>query len=67
MKKLIERQNKLDNRVSKLDNDMISLAKTTLKSLDHFQKKLVRQGEHIRHLTSRVNIMNIRSLIIGIQ
>ena len=54
MKKLFERQNKLENRVSKLDNDMISLAKTTLKSLDHFQKELVRQGEHIRHLTGRV-------------
>ena len=33
---------------------MISLAKTTLKSLDHFQKELVRQGEHIKHLTNRV-------------
>ena len=54
MKKLFERQNKLENRVSRLDNDMISLAKTTLKSLDHFQKELVRQGEHIKHLTNRV-------------
>ena len=33
---------------------MISLAKTTLLSLDHFQKELVRQGEHIKHLTNRV-------------
>ena len=54
MKKPFERQNKLENRISKLDNDMISLAKTTLKSLDHFQKELVRQGEHIRQLTGRV-------------
>ena len=54
MKKLFERQNKLENRVSRLDNDMISLATTTLMSLDHFQKELVRQGEHIKHLTNRV-------------
>ena len=54
MEKLFERQNRLDNRVSRLDNDMISLARTTLKSLDHFQKELVRQDEHIKHLTNRV-------------
>ena len=30
MEKLFERQDKLSNRVTKLDNDMISLAKTTL-------------------------------------
>ena len=54
MEKLFERQNKLNNRVTKLDNDMISLARTTLMSLDHLQKELVRQGEHIKHLTNRV-------------
>ena len=54
MEKLFERQNKLNNRVIQLDNDMISLARTTLMSLDHFQKELVRQGEHIKHLTNRV-------------
>ena len=54
MEKLFERQNKLNNRVTKLDNDMISLARTTLLSLDHFQKELVRQGEHIKHLTNRM-------------
>ena len=55
MEKLFERQDILNNRVTKIDNDMISLAKTTLLlSLDHFQKKLVRQGEHIKHLTNRV-------------
>ena len=54
MEKLFERQNKLENRVSRLDNDMISLARATLKSLDHFQTELVRQGEHIKHLTNRV-------------
>ena len=74
MEKLFERQDILNNRVTKLDNDMISLAKTTLLSLDHFQKELVRQGEHIKHLTNRVkhvewlcNIMTIRSLIIETQ
>ena len=54
IEKLFERQDILNNRVTKLDNDMISLARTTLLSLDHFQKKLVRQGEHIKHLTNRV-------------
>ena len=33
---------------------MISLAKPTLTSLDHFQEELVRQGEHIKHLINRV-------------
>ena len=54
MEKLFERQDILNNRVTKLDNDMISLANTTLLSLDHFQKELVRQGKHIKHLTNRV-------------
>ena len=54
MGKLFERQDRLNNRVTRLDNDMISLARTTLLSLDHFQKDLVRQGEHIKHLTNRV-------------
>ena len=54
MKKLFEKQDRLNNRVTRLDNDMISLAKTTLMSLDHFQKELVRQGECIKHLTNRV-------------
>ena len=54
MEKLFERQDILNNRVTKLDNDMISLARTTLLSLEHFQKELVRQGEHIKHLTNRV-------------
>ena len=54
MEKLFERQNRLDNRVIQLENDMISLARTTLVSLDHFQKELVIQGEHIKHLTNRV-------------
>ena len=38
MEKLFERQNKLNIRVIQLDNDKISLARTTLMSLDHFQK-----------------------------
>ena len=46
MEQLFERQNKLNNRVTKLDNEMMSL--------DHFQKVLVRQGEHIKYLTNRV-------------
>ena len=54
MEILFERQNRLDNRVTRLDNDMISLARTTLISLDYFHKELVRQGEHIKHLTNRV-------------
>ena len=54
MEKLFERQTRLDNRAIQLENDMISLARTTPMSLDHFQKELVRQGEHIKHLTNRV-------------
>ena len=54
MKKLFERQTRLDNRVIQLENDMISLARTTLLNLDYFQKELVRQGEHIKHLTNKV-------------
>ena len=54
MEKLFERQDRLNNRVTKLDNEIISLARTTLMSLDHFQKELIRQGEHIKHLTNRV-------------
>ena len=54
MEKLFERTNKLNNRVKQLDNDIISLTTTTVMSLDHFQKELVRQGEHIKHLTNRV-------------
>ena len=42
MEKLFEGQTRLHNRVTKLDNDMMSLAKTTLLSLDHFQKELVK-------------------------
>ena len=63
IKKLFERQNRLDNRVTRCDNDMISLARTTLKSLDHFQKELVRQGEHIKHLTNRVKHVEIESIL----
>ena len=33
---------------------MISLARTTLKSLDYSQNELVRQGKHIKYLTNRV-------------
>ena len=58
MEKLFERQDKLNNRVTKLDNDMISLAKITLLSLDHFQKELVRQGEHFKHPTSLIIRVN---------
>ena len=59
MEKLFERQNKLNNRATKLDNDMTSLARTTLMSLDHFQKELIRQGEHIKHLTNRVKYIEM--------
>ena len=54
MKRLFERQHKLENKVVRLENDMISLAHIAIKGLEHLQGKLIRQGIHIRNLTARV-------------
>ena len=57
MKKLFEGQHRLEKKVVKLENDMMSLAHITIEELDHLQGELVRQGRHIRNLTARVKKM----------
>ena len=56
MKELLEKQNKIGNKVVELEDDMISLVQVTrpIKGLEHLQGELVRQGRHIRKLTIRV-------------
>ena len=57
MKRLFEGQHRLEKKVVKLENDMISLAHITMEGLDHLQKELVKQGRHIRNITARVKRM----------
>ena len=57
MKRLFEGQHKLERKVVKLENDMISLAHITLEGLDNLQEELVKQGRHIRNITARVKKM----------
>ena len=57
MKRLFEGQHKLERKVVKLENDMISLAHITLEGLDNLQKELIKQGRHIRNITARVKRM----------
>ena len=49
MKKLMERQNKLENKVGKLEKDMIPLSHVTTEGgLEHLQDdELARQGKYI--------------------
>ena len=54
MKQLFEKQHRLENKVVKLEEDMISLVCITIEGLEHLQGELVRQGRHIRNLTARV-------------
>ena len=54
MKQLFEKQHRLENKVVKLEEDMISLVHITIEGLEHLQGELVRQGKHIRNLTARV-------------
>ena len=54
MKKLFERQHNLENKVVRLEEDMISLAHVAIEGLEHLQGELIRQGRHIRNLTARV-------------
>ena len=54
MKKLFEQQHHLENKVVKLEDDMVSLAHVAIEGLQHLQGELIRQGRHIRNLTSRV-------------
>ena len=54
MKRLFDRQYKLENKVVQLEKDMISLAHVVIEGLEHLQDELVRQGKHIRNLTARI-------------
>ena len=54
MKRLFERQHKLENKVVQLEKEMISLAHVAIEGLEHLQDELVRKGKHIRNLTPRV-------------
>ena len=59
MKKLFEQQHHLENKVVKLEDDMISLAHVAIEGLQHLQGELIRQGRHIINLTSRVRRLEI--------
>ena len=59
MKKLFEQQHHLENKVVRLEEDMISLAHVAIEGLQHLQGELIRQGRHIRKLTSRVRRLEI--------
>ena len=56
---MFEQQHHLSNRVIKLEDDMISLAQVAIEGLDHLQGELIRQGIHIKNLTSRVRKLEI--------
>ena len=57
MKRLFEGQHRLEKKVVKLEDDMISLAHITMQGLEYLQKELVKQGRHIRNITARVKRM----------
>ena len=57
MKRLFEGQHRLEKKVVKLENDMVSLAHITMQGLEHLQNELVIQGRHIFNITARVNRM----------
>ena len=59
MKKLFEQQHHLKNKVVKSEDDMISLAHVAIEGLQHLKGELIRQGRHIRNLTSRVRRLEI--------
>ena len=59
MKRLFEGQHRLEKKVVKLENDMISLAHITMHGLEHLQNELIRQGRHIRNITARVKRMEV--------
>ena len=59
MKKLFEPQHHLENKVVRLEDDMISLVHVAIEGLQHLKGELIRQGRHIRNLTSRVRRLEI--------
>ena len=59
MIKLFEQQHHLENKVVRLEDDMIFLAHVAIEGLQHLQGELIRQERHIRNLTSRVRRLEI--------
>ena len=59
MKKLFEQQHHLENKVVRVEEDMISLAHVAIEGLQHLQGDNIRQGRHIRNLPSRVRRLEI--------
>ena len=59
MKKLFGQQHHLENKVVRLEDDMISLAHVAIEGLQHLPRESIRQGRHIRNLTSRVRRLEI--------
>ena len=59
MKKLFEGKHRLEKKVVKLENDMISLAHITIEGLEHLHGETVRQGRHIRNLKARVKKLEL--------
>ena len=59
MKKLFEQQHHLENKVVRLEDDMVSLVHVVMVGLQHLQSELIRKGRHIRSLTSRVRKLEI--------
>ena len=51
MKKLFEQKHHLENKVVRLEDDMISLAHVAIEGLQHLHGELIRQGRHIKNLT----------------
>ena len=58
MKRLFK-QHHLENKAVRLEDDMISLAHVAIEGLQHLQGELIRQGRHIRNLTSKVRRFEI--------
>ena len=67
MKKLFEQQHHFENKVVKLEDDMISLAHVAIEGLPNLQSELIRQGRHIRNLTSRVSKLEINLIDIHVK
>ena len=54
----------MSNKVVKLEDDMISLAHVGIEGLEHLQSELVRQGGHIKNITSRVRRLELRLIAL---
>ena len=59
MKYLLMRQEALNNKIMALEDDMMSLTKTTLSELDYLRKELESTGMWIKHLTKKIKILEL--------